>query len=201
MKVINVKKGEADRVTHVIAAAGGDPDAHSWQAELGEHLQGAERALQLESYGARYADRRQKTEIELRCSPAAAKDSKPRMKKYDGEDGELKLVWDTPHACAVTMGNPGEGDGNNRGGNGKPPKDVDNSKQWGFFSWFFFLVVLGGIVYIAVGLWRNYNEYGVIELPNRDFWREAPYIAKDVGKHIYSTVSGQASSRAGYDPI
>jgi hypothetical protein len=54
---------------------------------------------------------------------------------------------------------------------------------------------------ILIGFWRNYNEFGVIELPNKDFWREAPYIAKDMGKHIYSTVSGQGSSRGAYEPV
>lgn len=31
--------------------------------------------------------------------------------------------------------------------------------------------------------------------------REAPYIAKDMGKHIYSTVSGQGSSRGAYEQV
>jgi hypothetical protein len=64
-----------------------------------------------------------------------------------------------------------------------------------------FSIFVGGLAYFAIGFWRNYNEFGVIELPNKDFWREAPYIAKDMGKHIYSTVSGQGSSRGAYEPV
>lgn len=203
MKIVNEKQGEGARVTQVVATAGGDEEASRGMADLGEHLAGAERVLQLELIGSLYAERRQRTKFDMRCSPNAPADSKPRVESYIHIDGELKMVWDTKYACAKTMGRPGDGedggdkDADRRPGSGTSPADG----SWGFFSWFFFLIFFGGIVYIAAGLWRNYNEYGVIELPNRDFWREAPYIAKDVGKHVYHTVSGQGSSRGGYEPV
>lgn len=204
MKVSNDKKGDGERVTQVIAAAGGDPEAAGNQADLGDRLSGAERALELELYGALYADRRQKTKIDLRCNPSASKHSLPTIKKYDREDGELKLMWESPFACAKKMGSPNDddsSDGDKSRPDGEGTGRGNSGSSWGLFSWFFFFVIVGGGIYLAAGLWRNYNEYGVIELPNKDFWREAPYIAKDVGKHIYSTVSGQGTSRGAYEPV
>ncbi|PWN34972.1 uncharacterized protein FA14DRAFT_167408 [Meira miltonrushii] len=200
MRVINDKKGEGERVTQVISAGGNGIDDGKWSVQLGEHVDGAERVLELEMAGDYYGDRKQRTEIDFRCNKNGPKDAKPIMKKYDREEGKLKLEWTTPYACTTHMGGAGDNDRSDtdKGGNQDPNK---NSGGWGFFSWFFFLLIVGGIVYFVAGLWRNYNEYGVIELPNKDFWREAPYIAKDMGKHIYSTVSGQGSSRGAYEPV
>jgi hypothetical protein len=202
MKVINEKKGEADRVVQVIPAGGSSAaDEGDWSTEWGEHLEGAERVLEVEMHGEYYGERRQRTEIDFRCDKNAAKDSVPTLKKYDRLEGKLKLTWNTPHACATHMGGAGDSEGDKKGGSSDGRKHDKSSGGWGFISWFFFFVFAGGMVYLAAGLWRNYNEYGVIELPNKDFWREAPYIAKDMGKHIYSTVSGQSSSRGAYEPV
>jgi autophagy-related protein 27 len=200
MKVTNKKEGETDRVTQVISAGGNGMDEGKWSVQLGEHVDGAERVLELEMPGEYYGDRKQRTEIDFRCSKNGSKDAKPILKKYDREEGKLKLEWTTPYACTTHMGGAGDNDSDNtdKGGDKNSNK---SSGGWGFFSWFFFLLIIGGIIYFAAGLWRNYNEYGVIELPNKDFWREAPYIAKDMGKHIYSTVSGQGSSRGAYEPV
>lgn len=57
---------------------------------------------------------------------------------YDKGDGELKLEWATPHACATRMG-AGDGSGrkdDSKNGNKQP---TQSSGGWGFFSWFFFL--------------------------------------------------------------
>lgn len=204
MKVINEKKGEGDRVIQVISAGGNSNQGEkNWQVQLGEHIQGAERELQLEMIGEYYGDRKQRTEIDFRCDPNAAKNAKPIMKKYDREEGKLKLAWTSPFACTTHMGGAGDNDSNrdDQGGDRDGNNNNNNKGGWGFFSWFFFFLIVGGIIYFAAGLWRNYNEHGVIELPNKDFWREAPYIAKDMGKHIYSTVSGQGSSRGAYEPV
>lgn len=201
MKVINEKKGETDRVTQVISAGGNGIDDGKWSVQLGEHVDAsAERVLELEMAGEYYGDRKQRTEIDFRCDKNGPKDAKPIMKKYDREEGKLKLVWTTPYACTTHMGGAGDNDQNDTNNDGNQDSNK-SSGGWGFFSWFFFLLIVGGIIYFLAGLWRNYNEYGVIELPNKDFWREAPYIAKDMGKHIYSTVSGQGSSRGAYEPV
>ena len=62
------------------------------------------------------------------------------MKKYDREDGKLKLKWVTPHACAKSMPGAGEGseDGKKGDSDGKQPAS-SSAGGWGFFSWFFFL--------------------------------------------------------------
>ncbi|PWN91700.1 hypothetical protein FA10DRAFT_265544 [Acaromyces ingoldii] len=205
MKVINEKKGQPDRVTQVIstaAAEGDDADAFKWSTDLGRSLEGSEKALSLDMKGLMYGEKRQRTQVQLLCDRTKAPDAKPEFDKYDREDGLLKITWATPHACAVSMGGRKGASGGNTGRGG----DGSGSSSGGgvlssFFSWFFFLVFVGGAAYLAIGLWRNYNEYGVIELPNKDFWREAPYIAQDMGRHVYRTVSGQGSGRGAYEPV
>jgi hypothetical protein len=136
LKISNEKNGE-DRLIQVIGTGGSDKDL-VWNTELGKQLEGSERALELEMHGSLYAQQTQKTEINFICDSKADTNSKPRMKSYDKGDGELKLEWVTPHACAKSFGG-GSGTGNkdsDKNGNNTPAKSSDG---WGFFSWFFFL--------------------------------------------------------------
>lgn len=156
MRVINDKKGEGERVTQVIPVGGNEADESDWSTSLGERLDGAERTLRLEMYGTDYSEQKQRTEIDLKCDKHGAKDSKPVLKRYDRLEGKLKLEWSTPSACATHMGGAGDKDDSDgqHSGDGNLPADAKGG--WGLFSWFFFFVIVGTIVYFAAGLWRNY---------------------------------------------
>lgn len=39
-------------------------------------------------------------------------------------------------------------------------------------------IILGLIIYFVLGTYQNHQQYGVYEIPHRDFWREAPYLVQ-----------------------
>lgn len=62
-------------------------------------------------------------------------------------------------------------------------------------------ITVGFIAYFAIGLYQNKQQYGVYELPHRDFWKEVPYLIQDTGKHAWKSLSGGGSSRGAYEPL
>lgn len=40
--------------------------------------------------------------------------------------------------------------------------------------------MIGFALYFGLGMWYNSRTYGSAEIPHRDFWREAPYLTRDL---------------------
>ncbi|SPO26833.1 uncharacterized protein UTRI_04146_B [Ustilago trichophora] len=188
------------------------------KVEWGEELEGGEKSIELQLPGAKYAGHEQKAELELVCDPKADADSHPTARSYDRADGKLKLRWPTKFACSSTASKPGNGGTPSKGGNdsgkGKDGSSGSDTSDggWGFFSWLFFLLIVGFIAYMGLGMYNNYNNYGASGwdlVPHKDFWRESPYIARDAATHVWQTVSGNrggggysgAGGRGAYEPI
>ena len=97
------------------------------------------------------------------------------------EHGLLELAWGHSAVCTSTA---------------PPPK----AKRGGFPLLSLLLFVI--IVYFAAGMWHNYTQYGATGwdlVPNRDFWREAPYLAQDAVQHVLRTV--RSGANRGYEPV
>ncbi|KAJ1024033.1 hypothetical protein NDA13_004863 [Ustilago tritici] len=189
------------------------------KVEWGEELEGGEKSIELQLPGATYAGREQKAELELVCDPKADADSHPTARSYDRADGKLKLRWPTKFACSSAASKPGSGGGSpSKGGSddgdkGNSGSGSDASSGWGFFSWLFFLLSVGFVAYMGIGMYNNYNNYGASGwdlVPHKDFWRESPYIARDAASHVWQTVSGNrggggrfggSGGRGAYEPI
>ncbi|SPC64148.1 uncharacterized protein UHOD_05206 [Ustilago sp. UG-2017b] len=189
------------------------------KVEWGEELEGGEKSIELQLPGATYAGREQKAELELVCDPKADADSHPTARSYDRADGKLKLRWPTKFACSSAASKPGSGGGSpSKGGSddgdkGNSGSGSDASSGWGFFSWLIFLLSVGFVAYMGIGMYNKYNNYGASGwdlIPHKDFWRESPYIARDAASHIWQTVSGNrgggggfggSGGRGAYEPI
>lgn len=100
----------------------------------------------------------------------------------------LRLNWYTPHGCedAASSG-----------------RDTSSSGGWGFFSWFFFIIFMGLLVFIIFTAWINYTRNGARGwdlLPYSDIIRDVPYILGDWGRKIVSTLNG-GGARGGYSAV
>ncbi|KAI5308708.1 hypothetical protein KEM55_005057, partial [Ascosphaera atra] len=107
----------------------------------------------------------------------------------DDETDVLRLDWYTKYACE-----------DYRDDNGGPAK---NKPAWGAFTWIIIVVFLGVSAYLIFGSWLNYNRYGARGwdlLPHGDTLRDIPYIVKDWGRAIASTVQG-SGNRGGYSAV
>ncbi|KAF1811450.1 hypothetical protein P152DRAFT_467101 [Eremomyces bilateralis CBS 781.70] len=99
----------------------------------------------------------------------------------------LRLEWKTKHACQSKKDS----------GDDKP------SDHWGFFTWFLIIVFLLIASYLIFGAWLNYNRYGARGwdlLPHGDAVRDVPYLLKDFGRRIASSIQG-GGSRGGYSAV
>lgn len=105
----------------------------------------------------------------------------------EGEkEGVLNLEWRTYHACEEAASI-------------EPP----SSGGWGFFSWFFFLIFMGGLAYFAFFAWVNYTRYGAQGwdlVPHADALRDLPYILGDWIRKVVGTFTG-GGSRGGYSAV
>ncbi|EST04912.1 Autophagy-related protein 27 [Kalmanozyma brasiliensis GHG001] len=214
-----IKDGKAIVTQAIPVAYSGESGGSKIDAkvEWGQGLEGGEKSIELVLPGATYAGREQKAELELVCDPKADADSHPTARSYDRADGELKLRWPTKFACSSTASKPGSGgDSPSQGGGSDSDDDGSSgskaSSGWGFFNWLFFLLFSGFAVYMGVGMYNNYNNYGASGwdlVPHKDFWRESPYIARDAATHVWGTVSGNrggggyggSGGRGAYEPI
>ncbi|KAH6656887.1 autophagy-related protein 27 [Truncatella angustata] len=107
----------------------------------------------------------------------------------------LRLTWKTKHACQKRDGD--------KGGEGGRPGDGKPSEHWGFFTWIVIIGFLGTASYLIFGSWLNYNRYGARGwdlLPHGDTIRDIPYLMKDWGRRVMSTVQG-SGGRGGYAAV
>ncbi|OBZ70582.1 Autophagy-related protein 27 [Grifola frondosa] len=132
--------------------------------------------------------------LKLLCSTET---SDPLFSSYDNKD--VWVEWSAPAGC---------GFGASEDPDDKPGGDVDNGdgheeKTVGSgIGYFFLLLLLAFVAYFALGAYYNYSTYGatgVDLIPHRDFWREVPYMLRDVVSHLCSAVRPRrSSSRGGY---
>lgn len=175
--------------------------------------------IRIELHGGKYGKRKQQAVIEMLCDrdrtgldDEDAKSRKKRTnddeKKDSGKEGDgkeekkkpslqfksygpvddvdvLRLDWLTKYAC----------------------EDVDDdgkpSNHWGFFTWLIIILFLCTAAYLIFGSWLNYNRYGARGwdlLPHGDTIRDIPYIMKDWGRRVVSTIQGPGS-RGGYSAV
>lgn len=216
-----IKDGKTIVTQAIPVAYSGESGGSKIEAKVGwgEELEGGEKSIELQLPGATYAGREQKAELELVCDPKADADSHPTARSYDRGDGKLKLRWPTKFACSSAASKPGSAGGSpSKGGSEDGDKNnsgsgSDASGGWGFFNWLFFLLTVGFVAYMGVGMYNNYNNYGASGwdlVPHKDFWRESPYIARDAASHVWQTVSGNrgggggfggSGGRGAYEPI
>ncbi|KAI0744243.1 autophagy-related protein 27 [Daedaleopsis nitida] len=119
---------------------------------------------------------------------------------YNGTD--LWLEWQAAAGCPLgsppdeDTSKPDEGGGDSSG-DGKQEESVGSG-----IGYFFLLMFLALVAYFGLGAYYNYSTYGASGadlIPHRDFWREVPYMVRDLVSHIYSAVRPrQSSSRGGY---
>lgn len=132
------------------------------------------------------------------CDPDAGNDNGPTFSSY-GENGgkaTLELEWKSAAACkrdADSPDAPSDGEG-------------EKSSGGGFFHTLgviFWIVVFGLLAYFVLGALYNYQNYGARGadlIPHRDFWREVPALAQDLGSHLFNNVR-QSGSRGGYSSL
>jgi len=190
MTVSNMKSGEPDRIVGVvpIAADFGNGEL-SVAKELGAQGSDQRRPLVLKMGGGVYNDVTQSVEISFICDQSASDPTDPDLVSYAPGSGLLRLNWKSSHACAQS----------DQGGQ---PEEPNNSlpgppKGWGLISIFFFLLFFGLALYFAIGCWLRYSQYGARGfdmVPNRDFWRDVPYIIRDA-------FTPSRSARAGYSSL
>jgi len=105
-----------------------------------------------------------------------------------GEDWSvLRLQWSTKYACENAINEP----------------SVNDGTHWGFFTWLIIIVFLGVASYLIFGSWLNYNRYGARGwdlIPHGDAIRDIPYVMKDFGRRVATTVQGPGQ-RGGYSAV
>lgn len=117
--------------------------------------------------------------------------SDPSFVSYNG--AQLYAEWKAPAGCEFTGSEPPKDDGGSKEGGGKEGEKVGSG-----IGWFFLLLVLAFIAYFVIGAYYNYSTYGAVGLdliPHRDFWRDVPYVIRDIVSHLCSAVR---PTRSGY---
>ncbi|KAF9784338.1 autophagy-related protein 27, partial [Thelephora terrestris] len=180
------RKGEnSDRVVAVIPLAQSsalDPK-YSHIAPANDNPKG----LSLTLHGGEYTSVAQSLTVTLYCSTT---ESEPQFTSY--ENGEVKLMWSTPAGCGMAADE-----------DTKPPPDQtpDPEEVGSGIGWFFLVLLLTFMSYLALGAYYNYSTYGATGfdlIPHRDFWRDVPYMIRDVLDHLCTSFRPRHSSRRGY---
>jgi len=185
----NIKPGESDRVIAVIAVAQ-EPDLQAEYIELS-----SPRGVKMTFHGPSYPSSTtleptpQEFVLDLLC---ATVETEPQFKSYDG--ARATVEWSAPAGCSFRSEAPS-------GGDSKSPEKEAEAVGSGI-GWFFLLLLIGFAGYFVLGAYYNYTTYGatgVDLIPHRDFWREVPYMLRDVVSHLCSSFqSRHSTSRGGY---
>ncbi|KAF8482977.1 autophagy-related protein 27 [Russula ochroleuca] len=185
----NVKQGESDRVIAVIPIAQ-DPEL---QAEY--TLLSSPRGVKITLHGPSYPSATtseptpQAFVLNLLCE---TEETEPQFKSYDG--ARAVVEWSAPSGCNFRSDTPSGGDSES------PDKEAEAVGSG--IGWFFLLLLIAFAGYFILGAYYNYTTYGatgVDLIPHRDFWREVPYMLRDVVSHLCSSFqSRHSTSRGGY---
>ncbi|EJU04356.1 hypothetical protein DACRYDRAFT_43955, partial [Dacryopinax primogenitus] len=193
LRTTNQKDGVPDRITRVVPIAG-DISTDAYKSSLNAEFTGEPLVLTL--HGPAYPPAPhdpsipQSLAITFGCSDS---EHAPTYSKYDESKGVLYLDWSSKAGCAQ------------KGAVEPPPDDVNGGPRrgWSGVGWFFFLLFIIIIGYFGVGAYYNYTQYGASGwdlLPHRDFWRDLPYLLRDITSHLCSTIR-PGGSRGGYTSV
>jgi len=184
----NIKQGEPDRVVAVI------PIAQESELRAEYTMLSSPRGVKMTLHGPAYPSSTtleptpQEFILNLLC---ATEVGEPEFKSYDG--AQALVEWNATAGCNSRSDPPS-------GGDGKTPDEVEAVGSG--IGWFFLLLFIAFGGYFALGAYYNYTTYGatgVDLIPHRDFWREVPYMLRDVLSHLCSSFqSRQSTSRGGY---
>jgi len=149
------------------------------------------KGLSLTLHGGEYTFVAQSLTFLFYCSTT---DSELQFVSY--ENGEVKIQWSTPSGCGMAA------DGDTR----PPPEKTPDPEVVGSgIGWFFLVLLLAFMSYFVLGAYYNYSTYGATGadlIPHRDFWREVPYMLRDVVDHLCTSVrprhTGGSRGRGGY---
>ncbi|KNZ53939.1 hypothetical protein VP01_3095g1 [Puccinia sorghi] len=143
-------------------------------------------SLLVNMIGATYNHIQQTTVMRLICSAQAD----PPTTIYDPVKGALNITWTTPAACPSSQ---------------EPPSIGGSSHAFKNLLVFFVLLFLA---YLVLGIWYNYNTYGltgVDALPHKTFWEELPGRVVDLvhslSRLFSSPRAAMAGGRADYTPL
>ncbi|KAH9994009.1 autophagy-related protein 27 [Russula vinacea] len=172
----NIKQGESDRVIAVIPIAQ-EPELQAEYTQLS-----SPRGVKITLHGPSYPSATtseptpQVFVLNLLCE---TEETEPQFQSYDG--ARAVVEWSAP--------------------SGKSPEKEAEAVGSGI-GWFFLLLLIAFAGYFALGAYYNYTTYGatgVDLIPHRDFWREVPYMLRDVVSHLCSSFqSRHSTSRGGY---
>lgn len=135
----------------------------------------AAQPYELRFRGRTWSDTKQSTQLHMLCD----KRSELSVASYDAMRGVLTLTWRTPLACSA------------------PRKAQRRGSSLGWW------IVCIAVLYVAVGMWYNYQHYGARGwdmLPHRDAWRDVPYYVRDLSRHMTRAAGGSAP-RSGYEAV
>lgn len=186
---VNIKQGESDRLVAVVPMAQ-EPDLRAEYTALS-----SPRGVKMTLHGPSYPSSTtleptpQTFVLNLLCETET---SDPEFKSYDG--AQAVVEWSAPSGCYFGSDAPAEE------GDDKPERETEAVGSG--IGWFFLLLFVVFAGYFALGGYYNYTTYGatgVDLIPHRDFWREVPYMLRDVVSHLCSSFqTRQSSSRGGY---
>lgn len=146
------------------------------------------KGLSLTLHGGDYTSVPQSLTFTFYCSTT---ESDPQFTSYG--NGELKIEWSTPSGCGMVADD-----------DTKPPpeKTPQEPEEVGSgIGWFFIVLLLAFMSYFALGAYYNYSTYGATGsdlIPHRDFWREVPYMLRDVVDHLCASFRPRHRGRGGY---
>ncbi|GAA5905493.1 hypothetical protein JCM8208_004298 [Rhodotorula glutinis] len=206
MRAFSTRQGYDDRLLSVVPVAG-EIDGGGGLNPRAEEKEGSkpDERWVFEMGGGRYNGVDQKARIDMVCDEGA-KETAPTVDEYDAGGGILYLSWRTFAACPTSGDAPpppdppsgDDGGDKDKNDDREPDRDpVGHSRSLGFFGWFFTLLFVALLAYFGLGAYHNYSTYGATGwdmIPNRDVWRDLPFVISDLFK-------GRGGSRSGYSAL
>ncbi|CAL1707204.1 unnamed protein product [Somion occarium] len=190
----NLKGQDGGRITSVV------PLANAAASAVETSALSSPKGLQLTIKGPSYPTSTspepvpQSFTLKLLC---ATETSDPQFSSYDGKN--VLVEWSAPAGCGFS-GSPNDKEpsgGDEKGGDEKEEETVGSG-----IGYFFLLLLIAFVAYFALGAYYNYSTYGATGadlIPHRDFWREVPYMLRDVVSHLCSAVRPRrTANRGGY---
>jgi len=192
----NRKGNEPDRIVRVVPLA----TASEMSAQISQ-LSGSQNGVNILMHGPLYppdderpdeAKLKQSFNISIIC-PSASSGETMAFKDYKNGQAHVEVV----HRVAC-------GDDSPPADNGGPPGGGSTPSGWRGVGYFSLVLFLAFGAYFALGAYYNYNKYGASGwdlVPHRDFWRDVPFLVRDVFNHLFSSIrprGGSLSGRGGY---
>jgi len=131
----------------------------------------------------------------LNVTLICGENEKPIIANHESDSGVMRINWRNKAACPESRDPPEN--------TTPPPSGGDGQKgsTGSGIGWFFFLLFFCFITYFGLGAYYNYNNYGASGwdlVPHRDFWRDVPYLFRDLFASIFSNRRSYSGARGGY---